>query len=218
MQKIGFAALAVALMCGSANAADLGGGLKDDAVENAYTGKAPFVGIGIGIQAGGQFTNIDIADKFDGIGADGLVGGLHLEYLVGIGKLRAGAYVEGGLSNVNVSITDYSGSDHDALIQDYYYGGGVKGGFILGSSTLVYGRLGYERAGWSTDFDDSVEITVDSLVLGGGIETMVNGNLSIGLGVDYLVPMNIEAEGHDITDLFEESEGLRVMARATWRR
>lgn len=206
------AALAI-FVASPASASDLGG-MKDDHVGTPdIDGRPAFIGLGIGVQGGGQFTNIDINDEFDGIGADGLVGGLHAEYLFGfgLGRFRVGPYVEGGISNVNVEIGGF-----DALNQDAYYGGGLKAGVVAFGSSLISARIGLERALWSTDFSD-IDINVDSVVIGAGIETMVARNVSIGLTLDYLTPFNIEADGHDLTDLLDETEGFRGMARITYR-
>src|SRR6185503_4648314 len=204
--------LAVAVfLTGSAYASDLGG-LKDSPRNDAdYTPHAAaFVGLGVGVHGGGQFTNIDILDQFDGIGADGLVGGIHAEYLFAVGGFRVGPYAEGGFSNVN---TEIGGTD--ILNQDSYFGGGIKAGHVFGNA-LIFGRVGYEWAQWSSDVF-SGDIDVDSLVLGGGVDFMIARNVSVGLSADYLVPLNVEAGGTDVTDFVDESESLRVLARVTWR-
>jgi hypothetical protein len=219
MKKIGLAALtAVLMMSGSAYAADIykNGGLKDD--ESVASGKPLFTGLGVSVIAGGQFNNVNIADDdfaFDGIGADGVLGGVGLDYLLGFGNLRAGVYLEGIISNVNTQIED-GGDELDLLRQNHCYGGGLKGGLTAFRTSLLYVRGGVERCGW--EFAEEVDVDVDSFVGGVGMATMLNDNWALDLNVDYVVPFNIEAEGHDLTELFEDSEGFRGMLRATWRR
>ncbi len=208
---------AIALMAffavSPASATDLKG-QRDDTSADYVSGRLAFQGLGVGVHVGGQFTNLDITKggfTFDGIGADGLVGGAHAEYLFAAGSFRVGPYVEGGLANVN---TDLNGMD--VINLDHYYGGGVKAGYVAWNSTLLYLKGGYQWSSWSI-FEDKADADVGSVVLGGGIETMVSGNVSLGLEADYITPIDIEAEGKDISDLLEESESLRVVVRATWR-
>ena len=214
MKKLITAASLVALFAATpALAADLGGSTKDD-VDYSANGPA-FVGFGVGIHAGGQFSNVEIADgefSFDGIGADGLVGGLHVEYLFPVGRFRVGPYLEGGFSNVNTNIE--LGSDVDLLNQENYYGGGIKAGVVV-SETLIYGRFGLERSNW--DVVENFSAEVDSLVIGGGIETMIAAHTSLGVEGTYHDVFNVEAEGLDVSDYLDESEGLRGVVRLTYR-
>lgn len=207
---ISILALTVGILPNFANAADLGKNGDPTSADYHYASPA-FQGFGIGVHGGGQFTNIDVYDQFDGIGADGLIGGLHAEYLFAMGNFRVGPYVEGGLSNVNTEI-----GGQDLLNQDWNIGGGVKAGVVLWNATLVYGKAGYEFSKWSIA-EDEAEADVESVVLGGGVETMLAQNVSIGLEANYVVPMNIEVEDQDLTDYLEESESIRALARITWR-
>ncbi len=191
-------------------AADLKGE-RDVTSADYVSGRAAFQGVGVGVNGGGQFTNIDVMDQFDGIGADGLAGGAHVEYLFGMGTFRVGPYVDGGISNVNTEILGY-----DLLNQDWYVGAGVKAGVVLWNSTLVYGKLGYEYSQWSIA-EDAFEADVDSVVIGGGVETMISQNVSIGLEANYIVPLSIEVQDKDLTDYLEESETIRALARVTYR-
>jgi opacity protein-like surface antigen len=206
-----------ALLLGApaASAADIFNGPDQGSYKDGpgeYQGHPAFLGLGVSAFAGGQFTNIDIADEFDGIGADGVIGGLGVEYLFAAGRFRFGPYIEGGWSNINTSIGDF-----DLLEQEYFFGGGLKAGVTVFRSSLIYGRVGYERASWDIA-EGEADADVDSLVVGGGIETLIADNWSLGLGADYVVPMNIEADGQDVTDLLEDTESLRVLGRLTWRR
>lgn len=219
MKKIGLAALTAVLISGSAYAADLGGSYKDSPSNTDYpTAARTFQGVGVTLFGGGQFTNVNLYDEkydfeFDGIGADGLVGGLGLDYLVASGRFRFGAYVEGALSNVNTKI-EFGPYGGDLLQQNHYYGGGLKGGAVFGNSFL-YARAGIERASW--EFAEEVDVDVDSFVIGGGAETMIAENIALGIGVDYVTPFNIEADGQDLTDTFEKTESIRAVGRITRR-
>lgn len=177
----------------------------------AETAASPFSGFYGGINAGGQFTNIDVMDQFDGIGADGLIGGAHAGYNVCAGRFCFGPYVEGGLSNANVEI-----AGQDALVQDWYAQAGLLAGYVVGKSTMVSVHGGYDWSRWSSDFVEG-DIDVGSYVVGAGIDTMLAEHVSLGLKVDYLIFNSAEFESHDITDAVEKSEGLRVQGRLTYR-
>ena len=196
-------------LAASANATDLFG----SADNHPAPPKIAFEGLAIGVHGGGQFTSIDVAGVFDGISADGLVGGAHAEYLFSAGRFRIGPYVEGGWSNVNTELTGLG----DLLHQEYYYGGGLKAGFTVYNSSLIYARGGYEWAVWQTDIPGVGDIDFESFVIGGGVETMVSENVSIGLGADYLIPNDVSVAGTNVTSFVEDSEQLRVLGRLTWR-
>jgi opacity protein-like surface antigen len=213
MKRILVAAIAAVMSIAQASGADVYDGRLDAGADQPTP--VYFQGLAVGVHGGGQFTAIDITDDgfaFDGISADGLVGGAGIEYLFPFGNLRVGPYVEGGFSNVN---TEINGAD--LLRQDHYYGGGLKAGFVAFDSSLVYARAGYEWALWKTDADDSIDIDAEAFVIGGGVETMIGSHVSIGLGADYLVPNNVTADDIDVTSFVEDSESLRVLGRLTWR-
>ena len=213
------AALALGICASSASASDLGG-LKDGTRSDTdYTPHAAaFVGLGVGLEVGGQFTNIAISDgpfSFDGIGADGLVGGATLEYLFPMGRFRVGPYAEGGFSNVNTRI-ELGPIDGDLATQDYYFGGGLKIGYMIAPVTMIYGRGGYEWSQWSSDFI-SDKANVGSGKLGVGIESMATDHLSVGLGLDYSRPLSVDIGGDDYQSLLEDTESFRGVLRFTYR-
>jgi opacity protein-like surface antigen len=221
MHKISASMIAVltaGFLTSSATAADLGKNGSDPTGSDYSYAHPAFQGFGIGVHGGGQFTNVEIGDggfSFDGVGADGFVGGIHAEYLFGFaGNFRAGPYIEGGFSNVNTNF-ETPGGDLDLLNQEHYYGGGIKAGMVFFNSALIFARAGVERAKW--EFAEEIGVDVDSFVLGGGVEAMVASNVSVGLGLDYVTPFNIEADGEDVTDLFDETESFRGTLRLTYR-
>lgn len=209
MKKLTLAAALVALTASAAGAADLSSakGLDTASMSNKNT----FAGWYLGVQGGGQFSNLDVADQFDGIDADGLVGGAHLGYNFALGSLVTGPYIEGGLSNVNIDIQGV-----DALRQDWYVHGGWMLGFKPTDKTLVFGRFGYEVASWSSDIGIP-DADVRSWVIGGGIDTMLTQHVSLGVTADYIVPQEITVDSTAYTDLLDASETLRVMGRLTYR-
>lgn len=174
--------------------------------------EAPFSGLGVGVELGGQFVAIDIEDEFDGIAADGIAGGVHAEWLFGTASWRLGPYAQFGLSNVGVEI-----SGDDVLTMDRYYGAGAKAGVVF-NRTLLSIHAGYELQDWSVDLGgDETDIDTGWWNVGGGVEFMVSETHSIGLDVSYLMLNTAEIDDEDIGDALEESEALRVLFRATWR-
>jgi opacity protein-like surface antigen len=209
MKKLLAAVLAVSIPA-AAGAADLPNS-NYDSLKDISSTKVYFNGVSIGVGAGGQFTNVDITDAFDGIGADGLIGTAHVGYDRAFGRLRMGVYAEGGLSNVNVELGGL-----DLLKQDYFFGGGARLGVMASNTTLVYAKGGYEWALWSSDVFPG-DVDVQSFVVGGGVETMLSNNISFGVDVSYLIPNDISADGVDVTDAFDKSESVRVLGKLSWR-
>lgn len=199
-----------------AQSSDLLDGLLDQSADQPV--RTYFQGLAVGIDGGGQFTSLQIngedGDYLDGLSSDGLIGGVHLEYLLATGRFRAGPYVEGGFSNVN---TEVGAPGFDIFKQDSYYGTGIKAGITTGGSTLLFARVGYDWSQWSSDDPSSEDADFGSWVIGGGIETMISNNVSLGLGADYLIVHDVEAAGEDLSKIFDDSEMLRIKARLTWR-
>ncbi len=213
------ALLATSILTASAMASDVFDGKYEDNEADPQV-HTYFQGIAVGIDGGGQFTSIQLNDpygsfEFDGISADGLTGGAHLEYLLAFDRLRFGAYGEGGFSNVNTT-AKIGSFDGDVLTMDHYYGAGLKVGTTVYDNTLLFARAGYDWSQWSSDLGTGTG-DVGSWLIGGGIETMISENLSLGLGADYLLVNDVEAASTDLSDLFSDSEMLRVKARLTWR-
>jgi opacity protein-like surface antigen len=203
--------LTAILLASNASATDLKDSRTDFLGLSSAKVDNPFAGFYGGIHGGGQFVNIDVMDQFDGIGADGLVGGAHAGYNMCSGRVCFGLYGEGGLSNVNVEL-----GGQDALIQDWYAQGGALIGYVAGKSTLISIHAGYDFSAWSSDFTDA-NIDVGAYVIGAGVDTMIADHVSLGVKVDYLIADSVEVESHDVTDYVEKSEGLRVLGRITYR-
>lgn len=213
------ALVAASFFAGAAGATDIFDA-RNDALADPVQARTYFSGIAVGIDGGGQFTSVQLNNPsgpefFDGISSDGLIGGAHMEYLFAAGRFRAGPYAEGGFSNVNTDL-DFGGGSLDLLQQDSYYGAGLKAGVTVYGSTLVFGRVGYDWSQW--DFAEGVaDADAGYWLIGGSIETMISENVSLGLGADYLIVDDVEAAGADLTEIFEDSEMLRIKARLTWR-
>lgn len=182
-----------------------------------YTPDTPynFTGFSIGIDGGGQFTSIAFDDgpfAFDGVAADGLIGGGHVDALFAYEKLRLGGYCEGGFSDAAMSI-----SGIDLIRQEHYYGCGLKAGIMLTDATLAYGRAGYDVSHWSSDLTP-ISADVGSWLLGGGIESMCGEHISCGLGADYLMADTVDVSHGigDVSKFLNESETLRAKARISY--
>lgn len=212
MKKLLISTLLLIAVAGQAFAADIFSEDSRHDTPNYTPNYIAFDGLAVGVHGGGQMTSIDVAGVFDGISADGLVGGVHGEYLFTAGRFRIGPWAELNFSDVNTELLGI-----DVLSQDHAYSGGVKLGVTAWGASLISARVGYEMAQWSSDIPGVGDIDVGSWVLGAGVETMVAANVSLGIQADYLVPHEVTALGTNVTGLVEDSEQVRVLARMTWR-
>ena len=235
MKRFMMAAIAASMFAPLAYAADLGSQPTQDSLYAEPAQEQPtyaFAGFAIGIDGGGQFNAWDINGDFcgpvgpcvsvfdfDGISSDGLIGGVHLQYLFAIDRSRFGVYAEGGFSNVNTTLEFYPGPGFSAEFQqDSYYGAGLKAGFTVFGDTLAFVRAGYDRSQWTfsaSGFGDE-DVDVGSWLVGAGIDTMMSDHVSLGLGVDVLMVDDVEAAGKDFTKFVEDSEMIRAKARLSY--
>jgi hypothetical protein len=193
-----------------ANASDIfDGRLNQDSDQPVVSN--PFAGFYVGAQVGGEFANLDIEDQFDGLGADGLIGGVHGGYNFALGNFVTGPYIEASWSNV-----DLNAGGVDLLYQEWYAQGGWIAGLNVSNASLVYVKAAYEFQQWNSDAG-KLDGDVQAFVLGGGIDTMLTGNTSIGVFADYIIPHKIEANSVDITDMLEQSEAMRAGLKLTIR-
>lgn len=179
----------------------------------------PFGGFYAGVDIGGQFTNITITDPHtdnelvDGLGGDGLVYGGNVGFNIAAGRFVFGPYVRAGFSSVSSEILGLEVS------MDNYIQTGALVGIQLGNSSLVSFRVGYEWSQWeASGGGDKIEADVSGLVFGGGIETLLAPQVSLGLDVDYVTFTNIEADGiGDLSEILDKSDALRVTLGLKYR-
>jgi opacity protein-like surface antigen len=189
--------------------ADLKGDATSQGVAPAVKGAA-FTGLSLYGFAGGEFANVS-AGGLDGIGADGLTGGLGLGYDVACGgALRCGVWIEGGASNVAVT---YGGAD--LLREDYFGAAGARVGVVWGN-IMVYGRAGYQLSEWSSDLTTQ-NISTQWWIVGGGVETRLRDHLSIGIAADYLRLNAADVGGQSVTGDVDGTEALRATLRLIYR-
>lgn len=193
------------LLVSTANAADLGKGSGFSDTSN----RTEFTGLYGGVFGGGEIDAIS-AVGLDGVSADGIVGGGVIGFDAVCGAhLRCGAWIEGGVSNVAVTY-----GSTDLLAQDYFGAAGVRVGVVYGNS-LIYTRAGYQLAELSSDLTtDSID--TQSWLFGGGIETALSENLSLGANVDYLLLNDISVGGTNLSG-YVESDGVRATVRLIYR-
>ncbi len=195
----------------AASAADIGS-YKDTPATQTYGERNPFLGFNSSINGGGQFGNLDLLNTFDGIGNDGLVGGAHIGYNLGFGRVVLGAYAEGGFSDVNTEIAGI-----DLLNMDSYLQAGILVGYLFTPATMASLHAGYEWQQWSSDLPGAPDIEATAFAVGGGIDTLIREHVSLGIKVDYLPLDSMDIGGTDVTQFVEESESFRAVARLTYR-
>jgi len=181
------------------------------AVSNQFAG---FYG---GVVAGSQFTDITISEDghdFSGISADGLLAGAHVGYNLCGGRFCLGPRVEYAFSDVAVEF----GPLGDVLRMDDYFQISAQAGVTISNDTLLSVRVGYEWQNWVLDLDrvnlGEHDATVEAVVIGASLETMVTSQLSVAVDIDYLMFNETDAPGLDRA--LEDSDALRVKVRGSW--
>jgi outer membrane immunogenic protein len=184
-----------------------------DAPESYDAPVYAFTGFGVGVDGGGQFGSAQVngmGHSFDGIAHDGGRVGAHFEYLFAVDRFRFGADIEGGFSNANTTFDDFN-----ILEQKSYVGTALKAGVTVYGSTLLYGRVGYEWSQWEAF--EAIDADVGAWAFGGGIDTMVSEDWSLGIDARYMLVNDVDAAGEDLSDLFDDSEIIVAKARLTRR-
>jgi len=129
----------------------------------------------LGAEAGGSVSGTTVeteAGSYDLYG-QGAAGGIFAGYGMTFGNFYVGGEVNGTFGSLK-------SEDLGASIEkDYGYGLAARGGYLLGSGTLGYGVIGWERARF--DLKDEVSSSkewVDGLRLGAGIEQAVSDTVT----------------------------------------
>jgi outer membrane immunogenic protein len=115
---------------------------------------------------------------------DGVAYGVELGYDAGSGNVRFGGYVGADLSQAK-KCDELFGEDEFCIKANRNLTAGVRGGFIVGGSALLYGKGGYSSGrvrGTYEDFEDilddeSESETFSGFHLGGGVEGSLTRNL-----------------------------------------
>ena len=194
-------------------------GAEDDGEEEAFV--ADFSGPYVGVQAGLGALNTDVEGPRSGgstldaqFGDEGFSGGLFAGYGHTFGDFYLG--VEGELDANHVR------PDHErsptgrvySVDKELSAGASLRGGVLLGGSTLVYGRVGpvwtrfdtkYQEGGESFD-EESVEM---GLRFGGGLEIAASESVFVRMDYTYTDYGSSDIDySMDRKDSFENSESL----------
>ena len=147
----------------------------------------PYVGVEFGldnyeVQAEDVFV---VGDKFDGLSANGAVGGVYAGYDIPLGStLFAGVEANASLSGAKFTIDDTV--DTLRLKAKKSFGASARLGAMLNDSTALYAKAGWVNTKFKAStngFSDSDRD--DALALGAGIETRVGAGTSIRLEYTY---------------------------------
>lgn len=167
-------------------------------VGTAYADDARFGGVYLGIHGGKSFANTEIEAvgsplAIDGLGSDGMTGGVHLGYDHQFGRFVVGALVEwNGIGKTEFEV---------APILSYEIQQGL---LVAGRAGVVIGNaMPYVLVGWAkTEAEVSLlgtsvyKYDADGLALGAGIDLKLDDMAKgLVLGIRYL---NIETDSHDI--------------------
>lgn len=145
----------------------------------------------------------------------GATGGLFAGYGQTLGDIYVGGEVEAELSSTNWNIEREPSGRIYSVEKEHTYGGGVRLGYVLNDTALIYARAGYVWTQFNTDYLHigpgnfvTPEDTVGGLRLGGGVEMAAGEDLFFR--VDYT---HTDYESYSVnyisgTDTFDPSETM----------
>lgn len=136
----------------------------------AFAAKSgPYLGSGVthdSFATGGDIEGVG----FDGVGATVFAG-----YDLAVSE----STFVGVEANFDLSSAK-AGDDTDYVKLNHQFGLSARAGLNLNDSTALYGRLGFQRArGTVVDGADKVSESRNGVRFGGGVETLVSGNIKL---------------------------------------
>lgn len=195
--------LATLATIGSASAADLGKGDKDQSpIFVDAPSKVSWTGVYIGGRAGYGNANHDLTVEaydndpeegdpatfglfgIDGKNSPGFVGGGQLGADYQRGALVVGVFGSYDFANMETNATFFDETD-TIIEKGDEWSVGARGGFLINPRTLIYLLAAYTEteytfAGIGTDGGDK-DVTFSGITAGGGIEVALSGNVFVGL-------------------------------------
>jgi outer membrane immunogenic protein len=153
------------------------------AVAEPFSG--PYIGAEVGLdnyegQADDLFAT---GDAFDGISANGIVGGVFAGYDYAAGNAFFGIEAKASLSDAEASYDDTV--DALDIRAKESFGASVRGGVMVNDSTGLYARAGWANTKFKVNINGTTASdSDDGLVLGAGLETRVGSAAS--LRVEYV--------------------------------
>jgi len=121
----------------------------------------------------------DGVTRFDGLGADGLLGGLFAGYDLAVDRWHLAAEGQLGVSTADLSVSvdnpDFAVSGTDEA--ETTYGAAVRYGYEIKKGILVYLRTGWLKTKFSSSLGTSEKLA--ALQLGGGVEMALSDHLSL---------------------------------------
>ncbi|MBZ9979146.1 outer membrane protein [Mesorhizobium sp. BR-1-1-10] len=155
----------------------------------AYNWTGFYIGGGLG--AGASVHQLEIPPllgaKFNGLGGEGVLGELNVGYDHDFGSWVAGVMVDARYSGMTSQLDIPGGS----INLDTDYGFDVLGrvGMKMNESTLAYALAGYSWQHFDLNASDPVGDIIDwgssGFSVGGGLETAVSSNVTLGLEYRY---------------------------------
>jgi len=165
----------------------------------AYAGPAKsFDGPYVGVEAGVGVSNTSVpAPASADLYGQGAFGGIFAGYGKTFNSFYVGGEANGSFGNIETE--DFAGT----LEKNLGYGVAARAGYVLGSSTLGYGVLGWERGRFELkDTIGTEKDWVDGLRLGAGVEQGVSDSVSLRGELNFVKwqdkDFSYDVEAHEI--------------------
>lgn len=140
----------------------------------AETFSGPYAGVEVGLdnyEIQGEDLVAD-GDAFDGLSANGIMGGIFVGYDLPLGRAFVGVEANANLSDASLTYSD--GVDTLSVKAKESYGVTARLGAMLNDSTGLYARAGWANTKFRAEVSgDAASDHDDALVLGAGVETRV---------------------------------------------
>lgn len=207
----------VAVLAGPAVGADLGGSIKDGPADFSSPSVVNWTGFYVGAQAGWVQGSHEISVEgpggtllgFDGIAADGAIGGARVGFDLARGRYLFGVFGDYNWSNAETTL-QLGGTETALFEKDNEWTLGVRAGYLLAPRTLIYGLVGYTESGFdigTTNFDTK------GVTAGGGVEVALGAGFAVGLEATHTwyddVTLASLGGGFSLEDELDET---RIMA------
>lgn len=162
------------------------------AQEPSMLGIPCHVSAGAGLGVGGA--DLKVAGASIEINGTNIVGTLGVGCDLKVGPAIVGGYVDTTIGDRDVKFS-IAGDTARAAI-DTAYGFGVRAGYMVQPTTLIYGKLGWNFSEIKLSAGGGgIDKKIDGVSLGGGLETQITGPLWLRLDYAATLFQDVKIEG-----------------------
>lgn len=119
--------------------------------------------------------------SFDGIAADGAIGGVRVGFDLARSRFLFGVFADYNWSNAETEL-EIGGASTALFEKDNEWTIGGRAGYLVAPRTLVYGLVGYTQSGFDIG---GASFDTDGITAGGGVEFVTLGNIAFGLEASH---------------------------------